>query len=47
MSRILGDDGLGLVAAQRVDSLKIMCHGRIDAGLHLGRHYAAPREEAL
>src|SRR3984957_3717595 len=27
----LGDDGLGLVAAERVDSLKVMRHRRIDA----------------
>ncbi len=44
----LGDDGLGLaVPAERVDSLKVMRHRRIDAGLHLGRHHAAPGEEAL
>src|SRR6516164_9649212 len=43
----LGDDGLGLVAAERVHSLKVMRHRGIDAGLRLGRHHAAPGECAL
>jgi hypothetical protein len=43
----LGNDPLRLVAAKRVNSLKIMCHHRIDTGLRLGRHDAASREETL
>src|SRR5215469_17857372 len=43
----LGNDGLRLVATERIDRFEIMGHRRIDAGLRLSRHHAALRKEAL
>ena len=43
----LGDDGLRLIAAERVNRLEVMRHRRIDPCLRLGRHHAAAGEEPL